>query len=104
MSNYYYNEKEGRYESIEDAPLLKRDKLRRKQKEVFCAETFDERPKDVTRAHYETRHATSPVWSKERAKEKNKKGCGLVIVIAAVAVFAAISAGIISCFNDISVG
>jgi len=27
-----------------------------------------------------------------------------VIVIAAVAVFAAISAGIISCFNDISVG
>jgi|GEM_PF-1163904 len=81
MSNYYFNEKKGRYESIDEAPPLKRGSLQKNQKEVFCAETFEEKSKDATRHHFETRHVKSSPVTRSGVIVSKRGRAGFVVVI-----------------------
>jgi len=73
MSNYYYNEKKGRYESIDDAPLMKRGKLRRDKKDVFSAESYTPGTK---RGQTEEARSSKPSFEIPQKSNAEKKKTG----------------------------
>lgn len=84
MSNYYFNEKKGIYERIDEAPLAKQGRLKRDKHVVFKPghSTYETKKESMPELEIPTRRVvtsttaqTRTQTAKKQAQPKKRKGC-----------------------------